>query len=223
LGVYPGTTQGVAFSPTFATSFMGATYTNINSAVTLTLYDQTAGAVVWSGVATGGFTGNIGQFTLGQYPMPAGHSFVWQLTSTTAATASIWMAPIYAFPAASPTYNVSCMGTVGVINASMTGAPTMKVGNTAIAYSSKFSKASQVYSVTINNQSNFVVTCKLIYNGGTSPVLFSAAAPANAVTTFGPYALGAYVMNAGYQYYWTATGSGTGSVFLDMFVAFSIA
>ena len=223
LGMYPGTTQPVTFAPNFATAFMGLTYSNINANITLTLFNQTTNSVVWSGVATGNLTSNTGpQFSPTQYPMPANNVYVWQLTGA-ASTANIMVTPLYLWPAASPAYNISQLPTCAraVTQAFTATAVVLYMGASTLQYSWRFVKASYICGGTITNNSTGALNIAVVANGVGTLVTF--AAPANSITPLGPFGLGTYTMGANTQYYMTAAGSGTGTVFVDLQVAFNIA
>jgi len=221
-GVYPGTTQPVVFAPTYGSALMGLSYTNPGGAVTLSLVDQTTSSVVYSVSATGNLTSNAGQFAVNQYPMVANHQYVWQVTSSTAATANIWVQPMYLMPAASPSYNVSSVGTAQKTNTTFTATQiNLTAGGSTVAQSYKFPKAGAVYSVTANNTNAAALTIYLSNAAGTK--ILTLTAPANAITTFGPYTASQYPMVANTQYYWLVSGSGTGSIFIDMQMLFSVA
>jgi len=221
LGTYPGSTQSVTFVPTYGTALMGLSYTNVGGTLTLALVDTTAGATIYSVTATGNLTSFVGQFAVDQYPMPANHQYVWQITSATAATGNIWIQPMYLFPAASPTYNVSSLGMAARTNATFNStAVVLNAGASSTGLSFKFPKAASIYAITVNSTNTAALT--LVLTNGTVQAI-ALTVPASAVTTFGPYALNQYVLTANSQYYWTVKGSGTGSIFVDAQILFSIA
>lgn len=226
LGTYPGSSQANTFIPSSATSFMGLCYANYNATVanTITLYDQTAGAVIWSGTAASNGVQNLGQFAINQYPMPANHAYVWQVSAASSTTASLFLAPLYLFPAASAFYNVSSLPTAAMVNYTFTSSATAVnvCGSSTIAMTIRPPKAASVYAFTVTNTNASAVTLQLWNASGTAIISISAAANSSAIY-YGPYINGQYALAAGTQYYWVVKGSGVGSIYIDTQILFSVA
>lgn len=221
-GVYPGTTQTVAFVPQAATAFMGMSYTNPGTGTTtLTLLDQTANAPIFSATVTANATANLGPYTTTQYPMQANRSYVWQITGS--GTANIAANPMYLFPAATPTYNVSQLSTATQIATTFSGTgKVLNAGASAISYAFRLPKVGYIYGFNYINTSPGALTLSVVANTGAG-TLASFTIPASSSGFLGSYAIGTYTLAANTPYYFTVTGSGSGSLFIDTQVVFSIA
>jgi len=226
-GVYctiPGAPGVIAqFVPTYSTSLMGMSFINNNAtALTLRLADQTTSSWVYTVNLPASTASYFGPFTVNQYPMPAGHNFRWNVSANNTSVSNLYLQPMYLAPAASPSYNVSSLATGGLTNVAFSGtAVPVNVMGTSSGMSWKLPKAGSLYSFTVNNQHTNALTVALSVTGVGKPITVSA--PANAVTTFGPYAAGTYNIPATVQTYWVVSGSGTGSVYIDTQILFSIA
>lgn len=224
-GVAPGTSVASTFAPSYGTALMGLTYTNNSTTndVTATLVNQSTGATVWSGTLTKNFNGTFGQFTVAQYPMAANNLYVWQLTSSASNTANLFVQPIYLYPAASPSYNVSSLATAALNNTALsTAGVVIPTAGTTTGLSWKFPKASSVFNFTVTSTYTSSVTLVLSKADGTA--IASLTVPANSTAlVFGAYLDGRYPMLANTQYYFLAKGSGTGTIVVDTQVLFSIA
>jgi len=226
MGVYPATSQVVPFVPSDPTALMGLSYSNPGPAMTLALVDQTLGATVYSTAITGVVTGYKGIFGIGDYPMVKGHTYVWQATAASG-TANFIFNPLYLYPAVSSVYSVSALSTAALAQArafSATAVP-LNLGASTQSHTFKLPRVGYVYRVTVINTSTGALTLTLTHNAGGTVVALTA--PPGATTTFGPYGIGVYTLvygpatGATGQYYWTAKGSGTGTVFVDTEVLFA--
>lgn len=223
-GLIPGTQITQTFRPSFGTALMGIVYTNNNttSPVTLTLLNVTTNTVVFTGTASANVASNLGPFSVNQYQMAPNNSYVWQLTSASANTANLHVHPQYLFPAASNVYNVSSLSTA-VLNATFgTTKVVVPTAGTTAGLTVRLQRASSLYQVTVTNTSAGNLTLILQAAGGAA--LWTQTVPAgSSAVPYGPFPAGQYTLAGGTQYYYTVSGSGTGSLVVDAMLLSTIA
>lgn len=212
----PGTTQANSFFSVSTTALVGYTVTNPGPAFTLTLVNTTASSTLATfSIAANSTLG--ASFSLTQYPMAAGSTYQWQVTGS--GTASFCLTPAYLFPAASPSYNVSSLPSVGV-SATTTFSGTglqLQYPGTTIGNAFRITRASYLYAVTLRNNTPNSMNFTLNYsnNGGAYVVGASFSVPASSTSTPGPFAVNTYAFANPSTIYWSVTGSGSGTCFAD--------
>lgn len=227
----PGTTTPASFTPLSPSALMGV-YIYSGAASTVALYDTTAGSTVYSISLTAGQSLNPGYFATTAYPLQAGHTYQWQATGS--ATGGISVEPFYLMPANSPGLCIQVSSPAGFSTNTTFSATSQKLpyyGTTLSAGTWGHSPprtagiyaAQATYTPASGTAASASVTLKLYYGAlttGSGAAVGYTFAPVTATglpqTICGPTISDATSLPTGYYFYWQATGTGTGTLMVQL-------
>lgn len=231
--VLPGTSMASTYTPVAPSALMGF-YCYSSIAITLQLYDATAGAVVYTQAVTAGQSFNSGYLATTACPLVQGHTYQWQATGS-AATAQIQVEPFYLMPANSPGVCVGMAGPTG-FSANQTFSSTA-VNLPPLGLPASFGtwihvpprtggiySAQATYTPASGTASTASVTLSLKYHNLTTTSAGTVAIAFSPVTATGlpqtiltPQLTDLTSLTVGNYFYFTATGSGTGTLSVTLF------
>lgn len=223
----PGTTTASTFTPLGPSALLGV-YAYASVAVTLTLYDVTASATVYSVAITAGQSIGGNYFSTTAYPMTALHTYQWQVTGSSSGIVQI--EPFYMMPANTPGVTVQTCSAAGYSTSTTfnTTAATLPVygGTTAQGVwahtpprTGGVYSAQATYTPASGTASTASVTPVLWYGSLSSGSGAAVSITFNAVTATGlpqtilaPRLTDLTSLSTGNYFYWKVTGSGSGTL-----------
>lgn len=227
----PGTTTPSTFTPIGPSALMGL-YAYASVAVTLTLYNVTAGASVYSVNLAAGQTIGSTYFAPTQYPLNALSTYQWQVTG--AASGIVQLEPFYLMPANTPGVTVQICQAAGystntTFSSTLTSLPVYGGTSAQGIWAHAPPRTGGVYSAQATywpasgTPATASVKLTLYYgafsNGAGGAVGFNFA-PVTATglpqTLLPPQLTDLSSLAVNNYFYWRATGTGTGTLSVQL-------
>lgn len=225
--VLPGSATPSTFVPIAPSALMGM-YCYSSVAATVTLYDATASAAIYTKAITAGQSFSSGYFATDTYPLVPGHTYQWQVTG--AASAKVQIQPFYLMPANSPGLCVNMVTPAGfsapyAFTATAVGLPPLGL-TTAFGLMAHVPprtggiySAVATYTPSAGTPATASVQLTLWYGALTTGTGAAVGYTFNPVTATGlpqtilaPRLWDLTSLAAGNFFYWKATGTGTGTL-----------